>query len=83
MRTIAVDALGADAAPVPEVEGAIAIAREGACEVVLVGDRARLDAELGRLRARDVRGLRIEHAEQVVTMDDHPGAVFRQKPRSS
>ncbi|HVV87746.1 MAG TPA: phosphate acyltransferase PlsX [Kofleriaceae bacterium] len=90
MRTIAVDALGADAAPVPEVAGAIAAAREGACEVVLVGDRARVEEALARqgagvegAGARAVRGLRLEHAEQAVTMDDHAGAVFRQKPRSS
>lgn len=83
MRTIAVDALGADAAPAPEIAGAIAVARGGRCEVVLVGDRDRFAAELDRQGARTVRGLRVEHAEQVVTMDDHPGAVFRQKPRSS
>lgn len=83
MRIIAVDALGADAAPGPEVAGAIAIAREASCEVVLVGDRARLEPALARHGGAGLRGLRVEHAEQVVTMDDHPGAVFRAKPRSS
>ena len=83
MRTIAVDAMGADAAPAVEVAGAVAVVRAGACEVVLVGDRARLEQELVRHDARGLRGLRVEHAEQVVTMDDHPGAAFRGKPRSS
>jgi glycerol-3-phosphate acyltransferase PlsX len=83
VRTIAVDAMGADAAPAPEVAGAIAAVKAGVCEVVITGDRARLEAELERHGARGLRGLRVEHAEQVVGMDDHPGAAFRTKPRSS
>jgi glycerol-3-phosphate acyltransferase PlsX len=83
VRTIAVDAMGADASPAPEVAGAIAAVRAGVCEVILAGDRARLEDEVGRQGARGLRGLRVEHADQVVTMDDHPGAAFRAKPRSS
>ena len=83
MPTVALDALGSDASPGPEVAGAVAAARDGGCEIVLVGDQARLDAELARQGARATRGLRVVHAEQVVTMEDHPGSVFRQKPRSS
>ncbi len=75
--------MGGDAAPHPEVAGAVAAVREAALEVVLVGDRARLEAELGRVGARGERGVTIEHATEVVTMDDHPGHVFRQKRGSS
>jgi glycerol-3-phosphate acyltransferase PlsX len=46
---------------------------------VLVGDRGRLEAALG-----DDRGVvEIVHASEVVTMNDHPGQVFRGKPDSS
>lgn len=83
MRTIAVDAMGADAAPGPEVAAAVAVAREGICEVVLVGDRARIADVLKGVGGHEGHGLRVVHADQVVAMDDHPGAVFRQKPRSS
>ncbi len=83
MRTIAVDAMGADAAPGPEVAAAVAVVREGRCEVVLVGDRRRIADVLQGVGGRDVPGLRVVHTDQVVAMDDHPGAVFRQKPRSS
>ncbi len=80
---IAVDAMGGDAAPRPEVSGAVAAVREAALEVVLVGDRARLEDELARVGARGERGVTIEHAAEVVTMDDHPGEVFRKKRASS
>ncbi len=100
---IAVDAMGGDAAPGPEVAGAVAAVREAApddgfgarrradaharqpvgLEVVLVGDRVRLEAELARVGARGERGVTVEHATEIVTMDDHPGEVFRKKRHSS
>jgi glycerol-3-phosphate acyltransferase PlsX len=50
-------------------------ARDG-IEVVLVGDRARLEPE--------VHGeLEVIHASEVVTMHDHAAQAFRQKPDSS
>src|SRR5262245_23333157 len=75
--------MGSDAAPGPEVSGAVAAVREAALEVILVGDRSRLEAELVRVGARGERGVTIEHAPEVVTMHDHPGQVFRQKRHSS
>jgi glycerol-3-phosphate acyltransferase PlsX len=81
MRVV-VDAMGSDRAPAPEVAGALRAARDGIA-VTLVGDRARLDAELAaadpELRAR----LELVHAAQVITMHDHPGQAFRAKPESS
>ena len=83
VSVVALDAMGGDAAPGPEVAGAVAAVREAALEVVLVGDRARLEAELARIGARGERGISIEHAAEVVTMDDHPAQAFRQKRASS
>jgi phosphate acyltransferase len=83
MNRIAVDAMGGDHAPGPEVGGAVAAVREGALEVVLVGDQERLSAELSRLDAVSLPGLEVVHASEVVTMDDHPGQVFRKKRDSS
>ena len=48
MSTIAVDAMGGDQAPGPEVEGAIAAVRERLAEVVLVGDEPRLRELVGK-----------------------------------
>lgn len=80
---IALDSLGGDNAPGPEVAGAVAAVRESNVEVILVGDRARVEHELERVGARGERGISIEHAAEVVTMDDHPGEVFRKKRQSS
>ena len=72
---IAIDAMGSDRAPGPEVEGAIAAAREEAIEIALVGDPARI----GDVPA----GVHVVPASQVVTMDDHPAQAFRAKRDSS
>jgi phosphate acyltransferase len=82
VATIAVDAMGGDHAPGPEVEGAIAAVRERLAEVVLVGDEPRLRELVGKhggLRP----GLTIRHATQVITMDDHPSVAAKSKKDSS
>jgi len=82
MRRIAVDAMGSEAAPGPEIEGAILAAREGWAEIVLVGRQEFLRRELGR---RDTRGVDLEivHASEVVTMEDAAARSFRHKRDSS
>ena len=82
MRRIAVDAMGTDAAPQPEVEGAILAAREKYAEVILVGPEEALKRELAR---RDVQGLPIElaHASEAITMEDAAAKAFRRKRDSS
>ena len=52
MVTIAVDAMGGDKAPVPEVEGAIHAAREYGHRVLLVGDGPAVERELQSHEAR-------------------------------
>ncbi|HEV2175880.1 MAG TPA: phosphate acyltransferase PlsX [Terriglobia bacterium] len=83
MQRIAVDAMGTDVAPGPEVEGAILAAREGLAEVVLVGPEDVLKRELAR--RRDARGLPIEivQASEVITMEDAAAKAFRRKRDSS
>ena len=80
---LAIDAMGSDGAPGPDVAGAVAAVREAPIEIVLVGDAARLHAELDRIGARGERGVHVEHAAEAVTMDDHPAQVFRTKRGSS
>lgn len=88
MRRIALDAMGGDEAPVPEVGGAVLAARERALEVVLVGDEARLRERLAAEGAPDgdtggPGRVRVRRASQVVTMHDHPGTAFKSKKDSS
>lgn len=82
MRRIAVDAMGTDAAPTPEVEGAILATRERLAEVVLVGPQEVLARELGRREARGL-GIEVVHASEAVTMEDAAAKAFRLKRDSS
>src|SRR5246127_3716928 len=82
MITIAVDAMGGDNAPRPEVEGSVLAARELGVRVMLVGQAQAVKAELAK---HDRSGLKIEivPASEVITMDDHPAQAFRRKKDSS
>jgi phosphate acyltransferase len=82
MRAIAVDAMGSDTAPLPEVEGAVQAARVGHAEVLLVGPQDVLNRELAK---RGAKGLKIEvvHASEAVTMKDEAAKAFRRKRDSS
>ncbi|MGH9446423.1 MAG: phosphate acyltransferase PlsX, partial [Terriglobia bacterium] len=80
MPRIVVDAMGTDAAPAPEVEGAILAAREGLAEVLLAGPEDILKRELAR---RGARGLEIVHASESVTMEEAAAKSFRLKRDSS
>ncbi len=79
---IAIDAMGGDNAPGPEVMGAVAAVREHGSRVILLGDEPRLRAELDKLGASSV-GIPIRHCSEVITMDDHPGQAVRKKRQSS
>ncbi len=82
MRRIAIDAMGTDGAPVPEIEGAILAARERYAEVLLVGPQDVLKRELGR-RNGDALRIEIVHASEAVTMEDAAAKAFRRKRDSS
>jgi glycerol-3-phosphate acyltransferase PlsX len=82
MITIAVDAMGGDHAPRPEVEGAVVAAREFGLRILLVGHAPELKRELAK---HSHRGLPIEivPASEVITMNDSPSQAFRKKKDSS
>jgi phosphate acyltransferase len=82
---IALDALGTDRAPVPELEGALeALAGEADLTVVLVGDRTALESALGR-RGGSVPRDRIEivHAPDRIQPGESPATAVRRRPESS
>jgi glycerol-3-phosphate acyltransferase PlsX len=82
MRRIAVDAMGTDVAPGPEVEGAILAARQGYAEVLLVGPQEQLKRELMQADAENLP-IQLVHASEAVTMDDAAAKAFRRKRDSS
>lgn len=79
---IVVDAMGSDQYPGPDVAGAVLAAREWNDEIVLVGDKERIQAELNN---HSTTGLRIEvvHAAQVIEMTDKPADSATRKTDSS
>ncbi len=78
---IALDALGSDARPAPDVEGAVMAAREFGITVVLVGDESRIKSELAR---HDTRGLDlpIVHTPTEIGMTEHVESVKAKKDAS-
>jgi phosphate acyltransferase len=81
---IAVDAMGGDHAPAPELDAVVAAVRETkALTVVLVGDVERLKPALAERGAHPGARLILKHASQVITMEDHPSAAVRSKKDSS
>jgi len=82
MITIAVDAMGGDHAPRPEVEGAVLAAKELGVRIMLVGQPQVVRAELAKHAAPNLP-IEIIPASEVITMDDHPAQAFRRKKDSS
>jgi glycerol-3-phosphate acyltransferase PlsX len=79
---IAVDAMGSDARPVPDVLGAVQAAREYGVEILLVGPQARVQQELDRI-GNIPAGVHICHAAQDIAMNEHPANAVREKKDSS
>ena len=79
---IVVDAMGSDNHPGPDVAGAVLAARKFGDAIVLVGDQARIAAELA---THNTAGLPIEiiHATEAIGMKDSPAAAARDKRNSS
>ena len=80
---IALDAMGGDFAPAPEVAGAVQAARAYGVEVLLVGLRQPIEGELAK---HDTRGLKLEIVEANSVLDmheDEPARAVRRKPDSS
>src|SRR5271170_1920229 len=82
MITIAVDAMGGDHAPRPEVEGSVLAARELGIRIVLVGQPNAVRAELAKHAVPNLP-IDVVAASDVITMQDHPAQAFRRKRDSS
>jgi glycerol-3-phosphate acyltransferase PlsX len=80
---IALDAMGSDRAPKPEIEGAIQAARNENVRVVLVGPEAALRAELARHSSAANLPIEIAHASEVITMEDKAAQAVRAKRDST
>jgi len=85
---VALDAMGGDHGPSVVVHGAVRFFKESSgklsknVKIILVGHQdtvARLLTQAGGQKYP----IEIQHASQVITMDDHPAEALKQKPDSS
>jgi glycerol-3-phosphate acyltransferase PlsX len=83
MVTIALDAMGGDQFPKPEVEGALEAARLYDVKVILVGLEEVIRKELERTPGWESLPVSIRHASEQISMDDSAGKAVRAKKDSS
>jgi phosphate acyltransferase len=79
---IALDAMGSDRAPKPEIEGALYAARQYGVRVLLVGPEPILRSELGRHRSASRLPIEIVHASECITMEDKVEAIRAKRDSS-
>ena len=82
---IALDAMGTDSAPSAEIAGAVGALRrfERDCEILLVGDQERIEAELARHSGFPRDRISTVHAPERIVPGEAPAAAVRRKPNSS
>jgi glycerol-3-phosphate acyltransferase PlsX len=80
---IAVDAMGSDRAPRPEIEGAILAARNYDVKVLLVGPESLLRAELRRHLSSNWLNVEVVNATEVIGMNEKAVKAVRSKRDSS
>jgi phosphate acyltransferase len=80
---IALDAMGSDKAPRPEVDGALQAARHYGVRVLLVGRESQIRAELARHTGLSDLPVEIVHASEVIGMGDKAAQAVRSKRDSS
>jgi glycerol-3-phosphate acyltransferase PlsX len=83
MLTIAVDAMGGDHAPKPEVDGAIRAAKSLGVKVLLVGREEVVRRELEGHQGWDALPIEVHHAGEQITMNDSAARAVRSKRDSS
>ncbi len=80
---IALDAMGGDYAPGPNIDGAIAaLQAHSELEIVLVGDQPQLEPLLAKAGYSGDR-LILRHSDSWITMEEKPTEALRKKPNCS
>jgi len=79
---IVVDAMGGDHAPGVVIEGALAAVEEYGVDVMLVGDRPRIEALLKKAKYTGTR-ISVQHASETIQMSESAAASIRRKRDSS
>lgn len=83
MYKIVVDCFGGDLSPKANVAGAVqALNAESGFNLILVGDKDKINAELAQLKY-DSERLEIVHASEVITCEEQPTVAIKSKTDSS
>lgn len=81
---VAIDAMGGDFGPRCIVPACLsAMAENPSLELILVGQAPVLEDILSRQSGVDRARLRVEHASEIIAMDERPAQALRNKPDSS
>ena len=81
--TLAVDAMGGDHGPSVTIPAAInALSKYDQLHIILVGDKELIQTELKKNKYTNIR-LSIQHASEVVDMDESPQSALKNKKDSS
>ena len=82
---VVLDAMGSDHAPHPEIDGALAAARDFGVRVILVGQPEKVVPELRRCgwRGDGDRGIEFVEAAEVIGMGEPVASSVRRKKKSS
>ncbi|MGD8592859.1 MAG: phosphate acyltransferase, partial [Gammaproteobacteria bacterium] len=82
--TIALDAMGGDFGPCVVVPSAVHVLKEDSnLKIILVGNQDDIQKELAGINDAPHERIEIQHATQVVEMDDLPSHALRNKKDSS
>jgi glycerol-3-phosphate acyltransferase PlsX len=79
---VALDAMGSDNNPIPDVEGGVLAARESGSTLLFVGDEQAIRSELKKHKTTGLN-LEIVPASQAITMTDIPSIAAKEKGDSS
>ena len=79
---IALDAMGSDRAPKPEIEGALHAARHFGVRVLLIGPEHLVKPELERHITASRLPIEVVHASEYITMDDKVDAIRAKRDSS-
>jgi glycerol-3-phosphate acyltransferase PlsX len=80
---IAVDAMGGDFAPASVVQGAADAVKDYDIEILLVGDSARIEKEVSKIKNYPKDKIKVIHTDEVIEMHDSPIVSVRKKKNSS
>lgn len=80
--SIALDAMGSDRYPEPELQAAVNASQALGEEIILVGNQELLEPALKEMNG-DKTKIRIKHAPDVLEMDEHAVEATKQKPNNS